>query len=158
MLLVNRRIFNLDDYSDNIFNLEEIAHALSFTCRWGGNCNVWNSVAEHSVMVSREMEEFKAYGLLHDCSEWIFPDLPSPLAKVVPDYKRETEKLQKVIYKKFDLFWEEPKELKKADLKIREKEYQDYVIGSKESWNPEEGQFWFLTEARKLGIPFQGVH
>ena len=146
MLLIHNHIFNTADYSKNIFKIADIAWALSNQCRWGGHTRTWFSVAEHSVRVSRRMERDKLCGLLHDASEYIYPDLPSPLAEIVKDYKIETVKLQEVIYKFFGIF-EESSELKAADLSVREWEYDNYVINTfKAAWTPAAARFWFLQE------------
>lgn len=65
--------------------LEDIAHGLSQLCRFGGHTKRFYSVAEHSVLVSRRMEElgFGAEdclaGLHHDDSEAYLGDIPRPL-------------------------------------------------------------------------------
>lgn len=65
--------------------LEDIAHALSQLCRYGGHTKRFYSVAEHSVLVSRRMEAqgFSKWeclaGLHHDDSEAYLGDIPRPL-------------------------------------------------------------------------------
>lgn len=65
--------------------LEDIAHALAQTCRYGGHCKHFYSVAEHAVYVSRRLEQ-KGYsrdvqlaGLHHDDAEAYLGDIPRPL-------------------------------------------------------------------------------
>lgn len=65
--------------------LQDIAHALSLTCRFGGHCRVYYSVAEHAVLVSRWLEAggYPRYtclaGLHHDDSQAFLGDVTRPL-------------------------------------------------------------------------------
>jgi len=92
-------------------HLEDIAHALAAIARFGGHTRVPYSVAQHSVLVSRELAaaspvpEVALIGLLHDAAEAYLGDVPRPL-KHSPTYEayREAERrLQGVIYRAFSL-------------------------------------------------------
>ncbi len=50
------RFYPLDPRPSDI-HLEDIAHGLALTCRFGGACRSFYSVAEHSARVSEQMEE-----------------------------------------------------------------------------------------------------
>ena len=80
----------------------DIAHALSLTCRWGGQCSYFYSVAQHSVPVSKALpDELKLQGLLHDASEAYLGDLPRPIKQVIPEYKEVENRLLSVIFEKY---------------------------------------------------------
>lgn len=88
--------------------LEDIAHALSNVCRFAGHIRRFNSVAEHSVLVSRIVEArtddryWSAVALLHDGHEAYIWDAPSPLKPLLGDVFKELGAIaDKVIAEKF---------------------------------------------------------
>lgn len=88
------------------FNILDIAHALSQTCRFGGHSSVFMSVAQHCVMVSRFCDPMDAkHGLLHDGAEAYVCDLPRPLKyhHSMTAYLQLEERMQTAIYQAFRL-------------------------------------------------------
>ncbi len=88
--------------------LEDIAHALSNVCRFAGHIRRFNSVAEHSVLVSRIVEAqtddayWSAVALLHDGHEAYIWDAPSPVKPLLGDVFKELGRIgDKVIAEKF---------------------------------------------------------
>lgn len=65
--------------------IEDIAHALSMICRFGGHCARFFSVAEHSVNVSHDArlqtDDARRVALAHDYSEAYLGDMIRPLKK-----------------------------------------------------------------------------
>ena len=84
--------------------IEDIAHALSLQCRFGGHTKRFYSVAEHSIYVAGMVpKEQRLAALLHDAAEAYLVDLPRPL-KVLPEfaaYRQAEEHLMAVIGKCF---------------------------------------------------------
>jgi hypothetical protein len=98
------------------FCIEDIAHALSMLCRYGGHCKKFYSVAEHSVLLSYEVPlEDALAGLMHDATEAYLVDMPRPIKVGFPQYKEMEGKLWSAICSKFNLAEELPASVKKAD-------------------------------------------
>jgi hypothetical protein len=95
----------------------DIAHALSCQCRFTGHTRFFYSVAQHSLAVSRLCTMHPLSGLLHDASEAYLIDLCTPM-KVHPLFApyREAEKhLQGMIYMKFGLSLDHPRDVNISD-------------------------------------------
>src|ERR1700724_2684254 len=73
-----RRFYPLSPRVEDVC-IEDIAHALSNICRYGGHCREFYSVAQHCNMVSDWMPEFKLEGLLHDSPEAYIGDMVRPV-------------------------------------------------------------------------------
>jgi len=131
--------------SDIDIKIEDIAYSLSRLCRWNGHCNQWNSVAEHCVRVAWRCDDIFS-GLLHDASEYLTGDIPSPIKRRCPDFQRLEWKIQKQIEKHFGVDCDTTK-IKEMDLLIRAWEYQNYVIGNKVGWIIEKAEYMFLEVA-----------
>jgi len=110
----------------DVINLNDIAHALSLCCRFGGHISEHYSVAEHSIRCmeyvehailsdSKFLDQFNIrwsdkthiklmlYALMHDASEAYLTDIPKPLKILLPKYQ-ETEKIwEDMIAEKFEL-------------------------------------------------------
>lgn len=114
---IGRKFYLLAEHPG--FNIAEIAHALSNACRYGGHCNQFYSVAEHSVLVSEIAEELNLCdpfeALMHDASEAYICDIPGPWKYLLPDY----QKLEEVLERKLQDFFKLPSKTtgcKHADL------------------------------------------
>lgn len=124
-----KKIHPLDPSPEEI-SIIDIAAGLSHLCRFTGHCRPFYSVADHSILVSSIVEpQFRLQALLHDASEFALNDLNSVLkhSGKFNDYKYYEHQLQSMIYKKFGLPPEEPKEVKTADQRLLETELRDLM-------------------------------
>ena len=107
-----------------LFDIRDMAHALSLICRGNGQVHTFWSVGQHCICCAREAE---ARGLsarvvlaclLHDAGECYLSDVPRPFKKALPFYVEHEEKLLSLIYERFlgaDLTAEEQAQLNDID-------------------------------------------
>lgn len=91
----------------SLFDIRDIAHALSLTCRGNGHVKTFFSVAQHCINCAREAEQ-RGYSkrvilacLLHDASESYMSDVPRPFKASLPEYVQAEEALLELIYERF---------------------------------------------------------
>jgi len=98
--------------------IEDIAHALSMLCRYGGHSSRFFSVAEHSILVG---EKVGIQGLIHDAAEAYLLDIPSPVKRLIPGYSVAEDRVQRVIHRALGVpppRKEEEERLREADLRV----------------------------------------
>lgn len=85
------RAFFPQDIKPEDVTIEDIAHGLAMTCRYGGQCDFYYSVAQHSVYcwhMAKDMNLSPALereALLHDAVEaYLGADFPRPYKMMVP--------------------------------------------------------------------------
>jgi uncharacterized protein len=136
--------------------IEDIAHALAHQCRWGGHCQVFYSIAQHSVEVmqilSNRGREERLSALMHDASEAYLCDIPRPIKKRLPEYRELENKLMAVIAAKFGFQFPVTTRVKRADQIILKSEWDSVVVFGREFtvWSPAGAKRKFLTEFNKL--------
>lgn len=129
-----KRLDVTDPEPDQI-DIFDIAHALANTCRFGGHCRTFYSVAQHSVHVSYLVPEpLAVVALLHDAAEAYLTDVPSPFKELMPDYQRLEHRLWRAIAGKFGLPTELPEEVKHADLVALATERRDLLKRMPDRW------------------------
>lgn len=117
--------------------IQDIAHALSMQCRFGGHVKSFYSVAQHCVLVSYICNfEDAFWGLMHDASEAYLIDLPRPLkhSGKLDAYKEFEGKVQTAICKRFGLPEKEPISIKKADTILLVTEARDLLPNKRSDW------------------------
>ena len=119
----SRRIVRPFTIGPEDVNLVDIANALARQCRFLGHVSGFVSVGEHSLVVSRLLEErgesplIQATGLLHDASEAYLGDISGPL-KCLPafdGYREVEEHVERVIAAKYGLPFPYPPIVKVCD-------------------------------------------
>lgn len=133
------KYFDYEKLSVDAICIEDIAHALSMLCRFGGHTKKFYSVAEHSVHTTQHVpEKDKLWALLHDATEAYMVDLPSPLKKGLSEYKTLEERILNVIAEKFNLDGNCPPPIvKEMDTRLLLTESKKLFKGGikKEEWN-----------------------
>ena len=87
-----------------MIDINDIAHALSNTCRFSGHVDTFYSVAEHSLLVSLLCKPENALAaLLHDVAEYVLTDIPSPFKALIPDYKELEERVMRAVLSAFNI-------------------------------------------------------
>lgn len=166
-----KKIYPLEPASKDI-RLEDIAHALALTCRFGGHCREFYSVAQHSVLVSRYCApEDAAWGLMHDAAEAYLVDLPNPIKRGLREagvhaFDQIEAQLLEAICIRFVLPMEMPASVKAADLLLLATEARDLMGQGADQWTtfvtplPErvvpvgwrEAEQLFITRCREVGL------
>ena len=125
-------------------NLEDIAHALANTCRYGGHCQQFYSVAEHAVFVSVRLERKGVHtqaalaGLHHDDAEAYLGDIPRPLKlHIGATYGRLSDRMDRAI-------------VQGLDLPFDEDALHDPIVKDADNWA-------LFVEARHL-LPSRGIN
>ena len=104
----------------------DIAHGLGFMCRFGGQCKIFYSVAQHCVIMARWFRKRgllieARYALIHEAAEGMgMMDMPHPI-KYLPEmrpYKLLESTYQTALYRRFGLFDEPPAAVKQLDNRI----------------------------------------
>jgi len=118
------------DPDPSMIDIEDIAHALSNLCRYGGHVRRFYSVAQHSCLVGGAVpERFRAWGLLHDATEAYLVDMPRPIKNEMPQYKLAETRLSHAICLRFGLDPVEPKAVKDVDTRILRNEAEALLPG-----------------------------
>lgn len=130
-----REIYFLEPTAE-MFTIEDIAHALSNTCRYTGHCNRFYSVAEHSVHVSNLLSGtgLELDGLLHDAAEAYLPDVASPIKQFLPDYNAMEDRIIKVIFEKYGLEYPFHPAVKVCDLQMLSTEAHSLIPSRGDTW------------------------
>jgi hypothetical protein len=151
---MGHQFWPIDPRADEVF-IEDIAHALSMLCRFGGHCLRFYSVAEHSVLLSRAAAPAdKLWALLHDASEAYLVDVPRPLKPFLAGYREAEVKIMTAVCERFGLAPDMPPAVKEADGRILFDERTQNMATAPVRWSTDADpigvvlQYWKPHEAR----------
>lgn len=137
-------------------HVEDIAHALSHQCRFGGHAPHFYSVAQHSVEVAHRVPEpLRLQALLHDASEAYLVDVPRPVKARLPGYLAIEEHLMHVIAGRFGFLWPISDAVRNADDAQLSWEWKAFFAegsGGMVCWSPVEARRRFLDVFQGLTI------
>jgi len=143
-----RQFWPIDPRPEDV-HIEDIAHALSMMCRFGGHCDRFYSVAEHSVLLSWKVpQEDALWALLHDASEAYIADIVRPAKRFINGYKEMEVRIMAAVCGAFNLPIIPPPSVKRADTAILADEAAQ-IMGTK----PKD---WILPEP-PLGVRIIGL-
>lgn len=100
--------------SRDMFDLEDIAHALGMLVRWCGHVKEFYSVAQHSVYTYRLAQRFcepvdlpivGPISLLHDGTEFVMTDLATPVKVAFKRYPVHERRLLLAMLETFGIPW-----------------------------------------------------
>lgn len=144
-----RKFWPLDPRADEI-DIEDIAHALSMACRYGGHCLRFYSVAEHSILLSRALPApLRLWGLLHDASEAYVLDVIRPLKPSLQGYREIEDRVIAQVAIKFDL------DQQNGSMPDLVKAYDTRILVDEKNQNMAPGLVWGTDDQRPLGVNLQ---
>lgn len=109
--------------------IEDIAHALSNQCRFGGHLPEFYSVAQHSLLCSQTVgDEYRLQALLHDASEAYLLDIPRPIKQGLSNYKEIEDNLMILIAEKFGFKYPLEKPVKQIDEEMLQFEWEHLML------------------------------
>lgn len=148
----NLDVFNPDP---EMICIEDIAHALAQTPRFAGHLPYFYSVAHHSVMCAEEFQNLNMpagdilAALMHDASEAYLTDIPRPIKKRLPEYKKIEDGLMKVISEKFGFEYPLNNSVKYIDDKMLQWEWESLMNGKQQIEFDAVEQFLFIYDQYK---------
>ena len=124
----------------DVVDIQDIAHSLSQTCRYNGQCDNFYSTAEHSILISEWLwnetkdKNLSLAGLLHDAAEAYMGDIVRPMKYMFPQFKELEKRIDKVIFEQYNLEFPMDPRIKEADNRILNDERKFLFSRSKETW------------------------
>lgn len=134
-------------------DIKDIAHSLSLSCRFNGQCNVFYSVAQHSVFVSELVRPSESLvALLHDGTEAYMGDIITPIKLSLPYMKDIEKRLEKSIFQHFGIKKYDKEEIVRADKIALYTEMRDVMGKPPETWKGLENYIHLLPEQKIIPL------
>lgn len=162
-VFTGKRFWVLDPRPEEV-DIEDIAHALSHQCRYGGHVEDFYSVAEHCVLLAQWVwkttgdQALTFAALMHDAGEAYLPDLARPTKNFMPEYLKIEAGLEQVIFPKLGVSWDSLDVIKEYDTRIlmdeRERLFEDPLPWGTDTeplgvtlhcWSPKRAKIEFLV-------------
>lgn len=169
--------FYFDDsrIPSNTYDVEDIAHALGMSCRYGGHTQFFYSIAEHVCLIAQHVyDHAKRPGpksgpqipywtdqyeracaalqlLHHDDPEYVLGDIVSPFKKELSDYKRKESLVERQIAVTFGLEYPNPPFVKYFDHQILVDERAQAMRPTANIWETTQGN-------RGLNVKLHGLN
>jgi 5'-deoxynucleotidase YfbR-like HD superfamily hydrolase len=165
ILTVSGGFFDFEDPDGNEYDIEDVAHALSNLCRFGGQSRSFYSIAQHCVLVSGMLPPALQYaGLMEKASKAFLGDMPKPLKDALPRYQEITGRLERSVANHFDLHGPLHPMVRDCAMRVLATECRDLMPhfdrrwskgaeplpGRIAPWSPEEAKERFLGEYWRL--------
>lgn len=123
--------------------INDIAHALSNICRFGGHTQAFYSVAQHCVLVSEHVRNtvhdgcpIRLLALLHDAAEAYIGDIPRPLKGQIFDVESIERDVMEAVVRRFNLSEDSfaLNMIRNADLMALATERRDLMTPTDDVW------------------------
>jgi hypothetical protein len=128
------------DYTKPTFDAGEIAHALGMQCRFTGHSRQFFSEAEHSVLVSRIIEDLRLgdpmEGLFCVATRAYLAGIPPSLKSLLADYQKVENALDRLLRKELALPEEETPGCLKAGQLALFIEARELMPSKGRDWEP----------------------
>lgn len=147
---------NVFEPHSDMIDVRDVAHALSYHCRFGGHLPEFYSVAQHSVFAANQVDDqYKLQALLHDASEAYLLDIPTPIKRRLGDYKEVEDNLMRVIAQKFGFQYPLHDKVKEVDASMLEWEWNSLMLNNHSflqigCWSSKKAEKMFLEMYNKL--------
>lgn len=133
--------------SPEMFNIEDIAHALSMVCRYAGHVNRFYSVATHCCLIADYFSydpRLHLTALMHDAAEAYIGDMPRPLKRRLKQFRAIEGRIEQALAEKFGIIYPMPAEIKIADLRI--------TLDERRALKSPSGRVWSEDASTPLGV------
>lgn len=150
-----RQFWPMDPRPEDVC-IEDIAHALSMICRYGGHTKKFYSVAEHSCRLAGYAERVRPNTpllwlatLLHDASEAYLVDVPRPVKPFLVGYREAERRVGVAVARALAVpHADEYPHIKHWDTRI--------LIDETKALMPSQSADWYQHLGKLLGVNIEG--